>query len=84
MIQMEGKKSNRFGFGAQIQITTGKHTQLKEVNNAGSYLSSHDFRLHFGLGDAHRVDRIEVRWPSGRKQVLTDVAADQILLISEE
>jgi len=84
MIQAQGKKSNRFGFGTRIQIRTGKHTQLKEVNNAGSYLSSHDFRVHFGLGDARRVDRIEVLWPSGQKQTLTDVPADQILLITEE
>jgi hypothetical protein len=83
MIQAKGKKSNAFGLGATVTLTTSAGKQVKEINNVASYLSSNDIRLHFGLGAAKIIQRIEVLWPSGTKQVLTNVAINQILVIEE-
>ena len=58
-------------------------TQTDELRSGGSYLSQNDMRLHFGLGSAARADSITVRWPSGEKTVLRDVAADRVVTISE-
>ena len=83
LVRTVGTKSNRDGIGARVIISTGGQTQHAEVQSGGSYLSHSDLRLHFGLGKAERVDRLEVRWPSGAVQVLNDIAADQVLTIVE-
>jgi len=75
---LAGTRSNRDGFGARVKV----NGQYGYCNSAGSYLSAHDKRLHFGLGAA-REARVEIRWPSGRQQVLPKVAADQILTVKE-
>jgi len=77
-ITLRGRKSNRDGFGARVQI--GK--QVRFVTAAGSYLSSNDKRLHFGLGSVERVT-VEIRWPSGIHQAVKDVKADQFVVIEE-
>jgi len=64
-IQAVGKKSNRSGIGARIQVVTEPHVQYREVQSSGSYLSFHDLRAHFGVGQAEQVQRLEIRWPSG-------------------
>ena len=58
-------------------------SQLRERKGGGSFLSSSDPRLYFGLGDIAKVDRLEVFWPSGRNQVLTGVPVDQVLKMTE-
>ncbi len=83
MIRAKGKKSNAFGLGATVTLQTVAGKQIKEINNVASYLSSNDIRLHFGLGAAKIIQRIEVAWPSGTKQVLTNVPVNQILVIAE-
>jgi enediyne biosynthesis protein E4 len=83
MIRAQGTKSNAFGLGATVAVETSGGRQVREINNVASYLSSNDVRVHFGLGDAKRIQRIEVRWPSGTQQVLNDVAVNQILVIKE-
>ena len=83
MIRAKGKKSNRFGLGATVTVETSAGRQVREINNAASYLSSNDMRLHVGLGAAKVVRQIEVLWPSGTRQVLKDVAVNQILVIEE-
>jgi hypothetical protein len=83
MIQARGTKSNSFGLGATVKLETSEGLQVREINNVASYLSSNDVRLHFGLGRAKTIQRIEVHWPSGTRQVLTDVAVNQILVIEE-
>jgi hypothetical protein len=83
MIRAQGRQSNSFGLGASVQVQTSDRLQIKEINNVASYLSSNDIRLHFGLGGAKTVQRIEVLWPSGTRQVLKDIAVNQILLIEE-
>ena len=57
--------------------------QYATVTTASSYQSSSDKRVHFGLGAASSVARVEIRWPSGARQVLSDVKADQILTVTE-
>jgi len=82
-VKLTGTKSNRSAIGAQVVVITGGHRQTDEVRSGGSYLSQSDLRLHFGLGAAASADQVEVRWPSGKRTVLKDVAADRILNISE-
>jgi hypothetical protein len=73
-----GSRSNRDGFGAVVTV----NGQTGYATSAGSYLSANDKRLHFGLG-ASREARVEVHWPSGTRQVIEHVAADQILTVKE-
>jgi hypothetical protein len=82
-IRAAGTRSNGFGLGARVTLETPAGVQAQEISNVASYLSSNDLRLHFGLGKLARVPRIDVLWPSGTKQTLTDVPADQILTIEE-
>jgi hypothetical protein len=82
-IKAEGSKSNRFGLGATVRLQTTGGLQIREVNNVASYQSANDIRLHVGLGSAKIVQQIEVLWPSGTKQMLKDVAVNQILVIKE-
>ena len=84
LLKLVGTKSNRMGIGAQIKITTedGKQ-QWNEVTTAVGYASSSDPRVHFGLGENEKIKEIEIRWPSGIKQILKDVAVDRILTIEE-
>ena len=78
-----GTRSNRNGIGTRVEIDADGKRQIGEVRSGTSYLSHSDMRLHFGLGAAAQVDRIELRWPSGMVQVLEDVAANQELVVRE-
>ncbi|MDP9037782.1 MAG: CRTAC1 family protein [Acidobacteriota bacterium] len=79
-----GHRSNRDAIGAEVKITTPDGaSQWATVSTAGSYLSSSDKRLHFGLGANGTVRSVEVLWPSGIHQRLNDVRADQILTLDE-
>jgi len=79
-----GHKSNRDGIGAEVKVTTSKGTQLATVTTAGSYLSSSDKRVHFGLGTDAVAQAVEIRWPSGIVQTLKNVQGDQILQVDED
>jgi hypothetical protein len=83
LFKLAGAKSNKMGIGAKVVITTGKISQSAEVRAGGSYLSSNDPRLHFGLGSDARISQIEIRWPMGEKEILKDVPADFIYSITE-
>jgi len=82
-LRLVGHKSNRDAIGAAVKIVTAKGAQYGTVTTAGSYLSSSDKRVHFGLGSEIKAAAIEIRWPSGIRQTLKDVQADQILPIDE-
>jgi hypothetical protein len=82
-IDLTGAASNRDGLGARIKVTTGQHVQFNHATTTVSYNSASDRRVHFGLGAAAIADKVEVWWPSGAKQELTGVRADQILKIVE-
>ena len=81
LVELEGSH-HRDALGARVTVTSGDQRQVRERQSGSSYLSSHDPRLHFGLGAATIVD-LEVRWPAGAVQIFSGVAADQILRLSE-
>jgi len=83
ILKLIGVKSNRDGLGTKVKITTSLGTQYNQATTAVSYNSSSDKRVHFGLGSAAVVDNIELTWPSGIRQVLKNVKADQILTVTE-
>jgi hypothetical protein len=76
-------RSNPHGLGARVTVETPNGRQVREVNNAASYLAANDLRLHIGLGAAKIATRIEIRWPSGQTQVLSNVAANRVLTVDE-
>jgi hypothetical protein len=78
-----GPKSNRLALNARITLVSGGVTQTDEVHSGGSYLSQNDLRIHFGLAGATKIDRVEIHWPSGTKEVLTNLAADQHYTVLE-
>lgn len=82
-LNLVGHKSNRDAIGAEVTLVTANSSQLATVSTAGSYLSSSDKRLHFGLGSETAARTIEIRWPSGIRQTLKDVQGDQVLQIQE-
>lgn len=69
--------------GTRCWATVGGRKRMRVLLGGGSYGGDSDSRIHFGLGDASRVDRLEIRWPSGRTQLLADVAANQVLSVRE-
>jgi hypothetical protein len=75
-LALEGVASNRDGVGAKVTVTAGGRSQVAARFGGGSYLSASDPRLHFGLGAAGRADRVEVRWPSGRRDSYEGLMAD--------
>jgi enediyne biosynthesis protein E4 len=84
LLKLVGRESNRMGIGAQIHVTTEDGlSQWNEATTAVGYAASSDSRVHFGLGKNRVIKDLEIRWPSGIKQVLHDVAADQILTVEE-
>ena len=80
-IRLIGTTGNRDGVGSHVTVRAGDLTQLDEVHSGCSYQSHSGMRLHFGLADRPRVDRIEVQWLGGGVDVLEDVAADQLVTI---
>jgi enediyne biosynthesis protein E4 len=84
-LQLVGTRCNRDGFGAQVKVVVGNRVLQSEARCPTSYVFQQDPRLHFGLGQNTKADRIEIRWPkpSGQLQVLTDVTSDRVLLVKE-
>jgi enediyne biosynthesis protein E4 len=83
-IKLTGRDPNRLAIGARVTAFIGTLQLVQEVRSGGSYLSQNDFRLHFGLGNADRVERLLIRWPNGVEQSLEGVAADQYILIAQK
>jgi len=83
LLKLVGHKSNRDAIGAEVTLKTNSGQQYATVSTAASYLSASDKRVHFGLGEEKAAKEIEIRWPSGTRQTLKDVPADQILQIDE-
>jgi len=81
--QLEGVECNRLALNARVRVTAGDLAQLGEVTSGGSYLSQNDLRLHFGLGSHEIVDRAEVLWPDGKKEILSHLAADRFYMVRE-
>jgi hypothetical protein len=83
-LKLEGVRSNRSAIGARVRVVAGESSQIAEVRSGGSYLSQNDLRLHFGLGAQTRVERVEIEWPGGAKQVETDLAVDRVVTLKEK
>jgi hypothetical protein len=82
-LKLVGHKSNRDAIGAEARLVTANGPQFATVSTAGSYLSSSDKRIHFGLGAELTAQSIEIRWPSGIRQTLKNVRCDQVLQVDE-
>jgi hypothetical protein len=83
MVRLIGARSNRNAIGARVRILAGGRPRVEEVRGGGSYYAQNDFRVHFGLGAATTVDRLEVRWPNGLEEAWTGVPADRLMTIRE-
>jgi enediyne biosynthesis protein E4 len=84
LLKLVGSKSNRMGIGAQIHITTDDgRQQWNEVTTSVGYTASSDSRVHFGLGSNAHIKEMEIRWPSGIRQAMPDVAVDRVMTIEE-
>lgn len=83
LLKLVGTKSNRAAIGARVTVTAGKLVQIDEVRGGGSYLSSNDQRLHFGLGSEDVIHTVEIEWPDGLIEKLTNIAADNLYTIVE-
>ncbi len=82
-LRLEGNKSNRDAIGARVEVVAGGRKRLGYRVGGGSYQSANDPRIHLGLGDAAKVDRLEIRWPSGQVDRHDDLPADHIYRIRE-
>lgn len=82
-IRLQGTKTNRDGVGARVKVVSGDLTLIDEVHSGRGYQSHYGSRLHFGLGKRDRIDRIEVRWVGGRMDAIENVAACQLVTITE-
>jgi tetratricopeptide (TPR) repeat protein len=82
-IRVVGTRSNRDGLGTRLTVTAGGRTQVREIKSGSSYLGQNDLRAHVGLGEAARVDRIDVRWPAGQTESIRDVAPNQVVTVTE-
>jgi enediyne biosynthesis protein E4 len=83
-LNLVGTKDNRDGLGTKVLLTTAEGVQYNHATTAVGYSSSSDKRVHFGLGKAGKIDKIELAWPTGIKQTLTNVKVDQVLTIVEK
>jgi len=82
-IKLKGTRSNRDGIGARLELSAGGRTQVAQRVAGSGYLSQDDGRIHFGLGPATKIDKLVVRWPSGKTQTLQSLAVDRILSVEE-
>jgi enediyne biosynthesis protein E4 len=82
-VVLNGTASNRNGLGAVVRVRAGDQVYTKYNDGKSGYLSQSVLPLYFGLGDHEKVDRVEVTWPSGRQQVLTNLRANEVLSVTE-
>lgn len=83
IINLIGTTSNRDAIGARIKLTAGGKTQTAQEKSTTGYLSQNDHRMHFGLARNDLVEKIEIKWPSGKVQVIENTKANQILKVTE-
>ena len=82
--ELEGTVTNKLALNARVFVTTGKVKQMQEVRSGGSYLSQSDLRLHFGLGETTRIDKVEVQWMNGKTQVFEGVNVDRFYHLKQD
>jgi len=82
-IKLTGTKSNRDGIGATVRLTSGGETQTQMLRSGSSYLSASELVLTFGLAQLDKADNIEIRWPSGQQDHLSNAPAGQTITVTE-
>ena len=82
-LRLVGVRSNRDAIGAFLRLTADGLSRVDEIHSGGSYLSQSDLRLYFGIGKAARIERLEIRWPSGKTQSFEDLEVDRLLVVRE-
>ena len=82
-VALEGTRSNRDGIGAAIKVTTASGAQFNHMTTSACYASSSAGPVHFGLGADKKAESVEIRWPSGTVQTLTNVPADRVIHAKE-
>lgn len=80
---LQGERSNRSAIGAQVRVFWNGQQQLQEVSGGSGFCAQNQRRLHFGLGKAQRVERVEIRWPSGTKQTIQAPELNRIHKVKE-
>jgi len=83
-LRLIGTTSNRDGIGARIKINSGGKVQTAQKKSTSGYLSQSDHRVHFGLAKDETVEKVEIKWPSGKVQILENIKANQIITITEQ
>ena len=83
-LQLVGTHCNRDAIGARATVVAGGLTQIREVKSGSGYLSQNELHLHFGLGDAEKVEAVIVRWPCGQIDTVRAVKTNQVLVLSEK
>jgi hypothetical protein len=81
--ELAGTKSNKLALNARVKVIAGDLAQTDEVRSGGSYLSQSDLRLHFGLGEHRQAGKVEISWPSGGTEMLTNLGADRFYCVKE-
>jgi hypothetical protein len=82
-LKLVGTQSNRDGIGAVVRVTTSDGTQTQMLKSGSSYLAANELVLTFGVGKLDKADTIEIRWPSGQVDKLSNVTVGQTVVISE-
>ena len=82
-VLLVGTKSNRDGIGASLKLTSEGFVQVEQAKGGMSYMSASDPRIHFGLGKRAKIASLEITWPSGQVDRLTNVPIDQIIAVKE-
>jgi hypothetical protein len=83
LVRTIGSTSNRDGIGTRLKLSVGEKVLMRDVKAGSSYLAQNDLRVHFGLGEAQRADRLEIRWPGGTVDTMENIDANQILTVKE-
>ena len=83
LVRTVGSTSNRDGIGARLRLSVGGKILVRDVKAGSSYLAQNDRRVHFGLGNAVKADRLEIRWPGGAIDTIEGIEANQILTVQE-
>ncbi len=82
-VKLQGTKSNRDGIGAIVRVQSGGNNQWLMMRSGSSYLSQSELVLTFGLGNATKAERVEIEWPSGQRESLSNIAADEVVTVQE-
>ena len=82
-VELASPNKNLLAIGALVKATAGAMVQTEEVHSGGSYLSSNDLRVHFGLGQSTSVEQLEVHWPSGNLEKFIVPGTDRIVTLTE-